>query len=130
MNGGIIAFGLFLTLIDLILGPTWFWILGVIVIIIGIGATSGAEKAQKQQIEETKKLRNEVKSLKNTDIIQKQAQEIENMKKELEELKGLKKQKKENEDEEIYWSCEYCDKEFKTEKEALIHEKTCKKHKR
>ena len=130
MNGGIIAFGLFLTLIDLVLGPTWFWIFGVIVIIIGIGATSGAEKAQKQQVEETKKLREEVKSLKETEVKQKQAQEIEKMKKELEELKGLKKKKKENEYEKIRWLCEYCNKKFKTKKEALIHEKTCKKHKK
>ena len=87
---------------------------------------SESEKAIKQQVEETKKLRKDINSLNNTDIIQKQAQEIENMKKELEDLKSSKE---ETDEAETSWLCEYCSKEFQTEKKALIHEKTCKKKK-
>ena len=87
---------------------------------------SSSEKAIKQQVEETKKLRNDINFLNNTDIIQKQAQEIETMKKELEDLKNSKE---ETGEEETSWLCDYCNKEFQTEKKALIHEKTCKKKK-
>ena len=89
---------------------------------------SDSEKLQKKQINETRRMRHDIQTLKNNDVNTEQAKEIRSLKKEIEELKKGKKQGNEekNDDENVTWLCEFCNKEFMTKKEAEIHEKKCK----
>ncbi len=70
------------------------WLFALIFFIGGVTETHKSEKLQKEQIKETKKLREELNSLEKRDIAQKQSQEIEILKKEIKKLKESKTKKK------------------------------------
>lgn len=92
MKWGSFIFGLLLLI--LALSDTVAFIILILPALLllanGVGE-SEPEKTQKQQLQETIKLREEVKSLKNTDLLQKQSEEIESLKKQLNELKRYKR---------------------------------------
>ena len=132
MRWGSFIFGLLFLLFALFGGfisLLIFILPAIVLLLIGLGE-SESEKIQKEQFKETRRLRSEVQSLKNDDVNKEQSKEIQRLKKEIDELKGLKKHEEKNDDEDVTWSCDFCNKEFNTKKEAEAHEKTCKKHKK
>ena len=52
---------------------------------------SDSEKLQKKQIDETRRMRHDIQTIKNSDVTEEQAKEIRNLKKEIDELKNRKK---------------------------------------
>ena len=52
---------------------------------------SDSEKLQKKQIDETRRMRYDIQTIKNSDVTEEQAKEIRNLKKEIDELKNRKK---------------------------------------
>jgi len=94
MRWGSFIFGIIFIVIGILTGPgiIIFGILGFILVIYGLGE-SEPEKVQKQHLEETQKLREDLQSMKDNTTIKEQVTEIGRLKKDILELKKQTKKK-------------------------------------
>ncbi len=89
MRWGSFIFGVIFIIIGLLtgFGIIIFGPIGLVLVVYGVGE-SEPEKVQKQHLEETKNLREEIQTLKESDIIKEQTKQIEELKQEINYLKG------------------------------------------